>query len=83
MLHVRCALFGRPKDVKGCSTVDEEFLQPLFLLCSCFTVPNVCVCLCVCVCVGVCVCVCVHLLTTGMGRKIGSTQCVFTHNAPI
>ena len=31
----------------------RNFLQPLFLLCSCLAVPNVCVCVCVCVWVGV------------------------------
>ena len=45
-----CSLFDRPKDVQGCSAAPEEFLQPLVLLCSCFSVPNVCVCVCVCVC---------------------------------
>ena len=61
-LHVRCALFGRPKDVKDCSAAPEEFLQPLFLFCSCFAVPNVrvCVCVCVCVCVRACVRACVR-----------------------
>ena len=29
------------------------FFQPLFLLCSCLAVPNVCVRVCVCVCVCV------------------------------
>ena len=35
MIAIRCALFGRPKDV--CSATPE------FLLSSCFAVPNVCV----------------------------------------
>ena len=47
--RMRCALFDGPKDVWGCSAAPEEVLQPLFLLCSCFAVPNVCVCVCVCV----------------------------------
>ena len=47
MLHVHYALFGTPKDDQDFSAVLEEFLQLLFLLCSCFVVPNVCVCVCV------------------------------------
>ena len=45
--RMRCALFDRRKDVWGCSAAPEEFLQPLFLCCSCFAVPKVCVVVCV------------------------------------
>ena len=40
----------------------RSVLSPLFLLCSCFAVLNVCVEWCVCVCVCVCVCSWAHLL---------------------
>ena len=67
MVHVTRTLctFWQTERLQDCSSVLEEFLQPLFLLCSSFTVPNLCVCVCacvcVCVCVFVCVCVCVRV----------------------
>ena len=55
---MRRALFDRPKDIEGCSAAPEEFLPPLFLLCSCFCGSRrVCVCVCVLsVCVYCCCC---------------------------
>ena len=50
----------------------RSFLQPLFLLCSCFVVLNVCVC------VYVCVCVCVAQNRTqgrDEGKNCDRTQC--------
>ena len=70
-----CALFDRPKDVSGCSAAPEEFLQPLFLLCSFFAVPNVRVCVCVCVCV--CARACMRDTLQRQNCSTGSLQMLF------